>query len=361
MESLSDAVRRLSPPVELPGHDIVVVGASAGGVEALRRLISLLDADLPAAVLVVLHVPTNASSALPVILDRAGPLSVTHARDGDPIRPRHVYVAPPGYHLLVKRGHLVLSVGPTENGHRPSIDALFRSTAEAYGARAIGVVLSGSLDDGAAGLLALSEAGALTLVQDPADALYPAMPEAALARVPVDLTAPVERLAFAVNELVHHPRPHRHGESAVQREDVLEEVMRGGEAVQPPGPPSRFSCPACGGSLWEQRDEGSHYRCRVGHSFTEAALAVSQAEVLEQTLWTAARVLAERADLTRRIRDRARSMHHQHAASLFDARLEEIEHAAEQIRAILRGREGTRGAVLGDPILEHPHAAGDVA
>jgi len=172
------------------GHDIIVVGASAGGVDALTQLVRGLPADLPAAVFVVVHVPAHGPSVLPRILSRSGPLPATHPQDGQAIRTGRIYVAPPDYHLLVKNGYVRLTRGPRENKHRPSVDSLFRTAARTYGPRVVGVVLSGVLDDGTAGLAAIKLAGGIAAVQHPDDALYPGMPQSALNNVAVDHALP---------------------------------------------------------------------------------------------------------------------------------------------------------------------------
>ncbi len=183
-------------------RDLVVVGASAGGVEALRSLIGSLPADLPAAVLVVLHLPAGSASALPEILSRAGVLPVSPARPGAPIEHGRVYVAPPDHHLVVADDEVMLSHHAAEDHHRPALNALFRSAAEAGGSRVIGVVLSGNLDDGAAGLAEIVARGGSALVQDPADAAYPSMPEAALAAVAAEAVLPVADLGEHIASLL---------------------------------------------------------------------------------------------------------------------------------------------------------------
>jgi two-component system chemotaxis response regulator CheB len=185
----------------MPVHDIVVLGASAGGVEALGQLVSHLPADLPAALLVVLHTPPTRESRLPAILDRAGPLAAAHARDGERIRAGQIYVAPPNYHLTVEHESLRLVQGPTENGFRPAADPLFRTAARAYGARVVGVVLSGALDDGAAGLRAIKQHGGVAVAQDPDEAVVTSMPRSAIRLNHVDHVLPTAEIAALLVQL----------------------------------------------------------------------------------------------------------------------------------------------------------------
>ena len=186
---------------------VIAVGASAGGVQALSELASRLPPDLPAAVLVVLHLSPHGHSVLPAILSRAGTLPALHAQDGEGLKPGRIYVAPPDHHLLVEDGRLQLSRSAAEHGHRPAIDATFRSAALAYGPRCVGVVLTGNLDDGAAGLAAIKKSGGITVVQDPKDALYPSMPERAIAAVAVDHVLPVADIASLLADLARVTRP----------------------------------------------------------------------------------------------------------------------------------------------------------
>ena len=189
----------------MTGHDIIVVGASAGGVEALVTLVGSLPADLPAAVFIVLHIPAQCPSVLPDILARSGPLVALHAEDGDAIELGKIYVAPPDHHLLIVHESIQITHGPKENRHRPAVDPLFRSAATAYKQRVIGVVLTGSLDDGSAGLLAIKQCGGLTVVQDPEDALYPSMPQHAIEHVAVDYVLPLLEIGVLLGRLTRVP------------------------------------------------------------------------------------------------------------------------------------------------------------
>jgi two-component system chemotaxis response regulator CheB len=320
-------------------HDVVVIGASAGGVEALQRLMASIDDQLHAAFFVVLHLPTNAHSFLPKILSRTGCMPVQHAEHGLAPQPGHVYVAPPDSHLLLKHGAMHLLRGPTENGHRPAIDPLFRSAAESHGSRVIGIVLSGVLDDGTNGLLAIASHGGLTVAQDPDDALYPSMPKSAIDTVPVDMVAPADEIGRALHRLIRHPvAPLTLTES--DGEDYTERALEGGGALEMLGRPSRFTCPDCGGSLWDGHpDEPGKFRCRVGHSWTAHGLLDQQAVLLDQALWTALRALSERADLVRRMRDKATAAGHGYGARMYERQLEEYEAKAQVVRDVLRSPE----------------------
>jgi two-component system chemotaxis response regulator CheB len=296
----------------MPGHDIVVVGASAGGVEALAAVVGALPADLPAAVFVVLHVPPHGTSALPRILSRAGPLPALHPQDGEAIVPGRVYVAPPDRHLLVQPGHIQVARGPRENGHRPAIDALFRTAARAYGPRVAAAVLSGVLDDGTAGLTAVKRQDGVALVQDPSTALYDGMPRSALEHVAVDYCLPLTQIGPALARLAREAAPEE-GVPPVPRDMEREADIAGMEPSEfrdenRPGTPSVFGCPECNGVLWELRDgELLRFRCRVGHAYSAESLLAEQSDGLETALWTALRALEEKAALARRLAEQARA------------------------------------------------------
>ncbi|MBV9282741.1 MAG: chemotaxis protein CheB [Chloroflexi bacterium] len=303
----------------MPRRDIIVVGASAGGVEALSSLVAGFPPSLKAAVLVVLHLPPTATSHLPVILNRAGPLPALSAVDGQAIVYGRIYVAPPDYHLLLRPGHIRLTRGPRENGHRPAVDSLFRSAARVYDSRAVGVVLSGTLDDGAVGLLALKMRGGVAVVQRPDDALFSGMPASALEAVEADHVLPVSEIGPLLAELSRDEAGEK-GARTMQGETGGERVEMRGVLEESNGPPSAFTCPECHGTLFEAPEgEPSHYRCRVGHTYSPNSLLQAESEALEAALWAALRALQERTDLAKRMAVRAEERGHlQLAARLAD-------------------------------------------
>ncbi|MHB8597769.1 MAG: chemotaxis protein CheB [Ktedonobacteraceae bacterium] len=207
----------------MPEHDIIVIGASAGGVEALITLTATLPPNLQAAVFIVLHIPAQSPSMLPDILNRAGSLKVVSATDNAKIEYGHIYVAPPDFHLLVESEHIRVVSGPRENRHRPAIDPLFRSAASAYGSRVMGVILTGSLDDGTAGLQAIKRCGGLAIVQDPQDALFPSMPLSALANVQVDYTLPLAQIGPLLGNLSHESTS---AEGAIAVDEDMKKELR---------------------------------------------------------------------------------------------------------------------------------------
>ena len=320
----------------MPKRDIIVVGASAGGTEVLADLVHELPPDLPAAVFVVIHFPAFANSLLPRILNRAGTLPAIHAEDGMPFQPGHIYIARPDCHLTLRDGRMSVSKGPKENNSRPAIDPLFRTAARVAGKRTIGVVLSGNLNDGTAGLLAIKQHGGIAVVQSPDTAQYPGMPRSAVDHVPVDYVVAVEAMPAL---LVRLSRGEAGSEEASPM--VPEELLSGEEEAladreTQPGTPSTMTCAECHGTLWEAR-EGDliHFRCRVGHAYTAESLLAHQADQLEAALWTALRSLEEHAALSRRLAARASGRGHSHSASAFTEQAMDAEHHASTIRHVL--------------------------
>jgi two-component system chemotaxis response regulator CheB len=315
-------------------RNLIVVGASAGGVEALRSLVAGLPPDLPAAVLVVLHVPSYGGSVLPAILERAGDLPADHPEGEQPLEEGRIYVAPPDHHLLVVDGHCVVTRGPRENGHRPAIDPLFRSASLAFDGKVAGVVLSGTLDDGTAGLSWIKLRDGATLVQAPSDALYPAMPQNAIDFVDPDYVEPVEEL---VNTLVRltSDAGGRNGKEA-----ILEPAPDPSSEQPQPGDIAPFSCPSCGGSLWETVTDGiANYRCRVGHAYTLNSLVAAHGDTVERAMWTAYRALEEQAAMSRRVGRRLAERGRVESAERFERQAEQSANQAAALKRVLDSLE----------------------
>lgn len=270
--------------------DLVVIGASAGGVEALKELVRGLPPDLPAAVCIVLHIAPSSPSALAAILSRASRLPVRTAEDGAPLRPGEIVVAPPDHHLVITDGCTRLTVGPRENGHRPAVDALFRTAAESRDGHVLGVVLSGTRDDGTVGLALIKARGGSALVQDPEHAMYRDMPANALAHTAVDAVVPTHALGEAIAAIVRGENvPH------LAPQDVADDDPPGGETLT-------SVCPECGGVLTEESEAGmTQWQCHVGHRYSPESLEVAQAARVEAALWTAVRALRDRGALLERM------------------------------------------------------------
>lgn len=347
----------------MPGPSIIVVGASAGGIEPLKQVVHGLPADLPAAVCVVLHVPAHGPSLLPRILSRAGRLPAVHPADQAPLQAGRIYVAPPDYHLLVKRGHVRVTRGPRENSNRPAADALFRTAARSHGEKVIGVVLSGVLDDGTAGLLAVKQGGGVAVVQHPDDALYSGMPDSVLNHVPVDYCLPAAELPGLLTRLAAERAalPDRPGLAGDQAQEAdMAELDRGAtHANHRPGTPSGFACPECGGALWELTDSDLlRFRCRVGHAWSAETLLAQQSDGLEAALWSALRALEEQASLAQRMAERAEKRGATSSLRSFERQVRDASAHAELIRRVLlRRRPDPSTEAFPDRAARGPEAA----
>lgn len=322
--------------------DIIVIGGSAGAIDALLRLAPALPAAIDARIFLAVHVPANAVSALPAILTRAGRVPARHPTDGEATEPGVIYVAPPDYHLLVKRGAVRVIRGPRENGHRPAIDPLFRTAAATYGPRVIAIVLSGNLDDGAAGVRAVEAAGGTVLVQHPDDAPYPSMPRHALAGASSAIAVPLAELPKQLSRLLSAPLSEVADMPAEDhpREPPLDPVELdavASEAFTRQGRSSGLTCPECHGGIFELDVDGvPHFRCRVGHAFSGATLYAEQRASVETALWTAMRALEESADLANRLVRRASEKGNTTVANTFRRNAEVYLERAEVIRHVLR-------------------------
>ncbi len=323
-------------------RDLIVIGASAGGIEALQQMLAALPADLDAAVLIVLHTSSHAGSLLPHIMQRASRLPASHPKDGDLIEKGHIYIAPPDYHMIVEGNLLRVIQGPRENLHRPAIDPLFRSAAASGGRRVIGVVLTGLLDDGTSGLMVIHARGGETIVQDPATSLFDSMPKSALEQVPDAHVLPLMEIPGLLVRLIAEELPELPSTNpvvemkAVKETKIAEFDMSEIENENRIGRPSAIACPDCGGVLWETGDEDFlRFRCRVGHAFTAKHLGAEQRHAIETALWSALRALEENASLYLRMADRASDSNHEQTSSQFAERAANIHANAHVLREFL--------------------------
>jgi two-component system chemotaxis response regulator CheB len=288
------------------GRDIIVIGGSAGALEPLMRLLAELPANLGATIFVAFHVGANTSSRLPQILTRSGKLPAKWAEDGEAFVRGVIYVAPPDHHLLLEEERTRLVFGPKENHSRPAIDPLFRSSAIAHGSRTVGVILSGMLDDGAAGQLAIKDRGGVVMVQDPAEALWPSMPESVLACVVADHCLAAGHMAEILVGYDAPPFERLTPVPAVMEVEhkltAMETILAGRSELERVGRPSAYSCPECGGVLYQLQDERLlRFRCSQGHAWSVLSLLSALAELREAALSNSARIASEEAELARQL------------------------------------------------------------
>jgi two-component system chemotaxis response regulator CheB len=280
---------------------VIVIGASSGGVSALLELVAAFPSNLNAVVGVVLHVGSQ-HSILPELLSRRAPWKALHPKDGEPLEGGKIYVAPPDHHMLFTEDTVRLSRGPRENHARPALDPLFRSVALNWRERAIGVVLTGDLDDGTAGLAAVKSCGGMAIVQDPATAFEPSMPSSALANVAVDHCLPLDQIPATIVRLVTEERPPAAPVPLALHEQAIFEGRDPMENLAAAATPSALTCPECGGGLWELKEaKPLRYRCHTGHGFSARTLENAQAGMAEHALWSSVRALQEREILLRRL------------------------------------------------------------
>jgi two-component system chemotaxis response regulator CheB len=326
---------------------IVVVGASAGGIDALTRLISALPVGFSAAVCVVLHTSPQSPGVLDGILDRAGPLPAHTVRGGERPQSGHIYVAPPDRHLVLEPNRLRLTKGPRENRFRPAIDPLFRSAAQVYGPAAVGVVLTGNLDDGTAGLWAIKQLGGVAIVQDPADAAYASMPQSAIHHVKVDHIVPLEAVAPLLARVVSTP-PNEGVAVVSERIDIELKIAKeenpADAGVEQLGPPSSYACPECHGVLLQLEEEGRvRFRCHTGHAYSTDSLLAAINEGIEDALWNTVRAIDEGA---RYIRHLAEHLQRRDTASAarFAEEAGQAGRQSEAIRQIVTGRRALKSS-----------------
>lgn len=321
------------------GHDIVVIGASAGGIPALQQILAGLPTDLPASLFVVLHSSPNAPGYLPEVLGAGSAMPVGFARDNERYARGSVYLAPPGHHLLVAEETMHVRRGPRENGFRPAVDPLFRTAADVHGPRVVGIVLSGGLDDGTHGLRLIKRHGGIAVVQHIEEATVPSMPLSAIRNVEIDhivraaeMGPLITRLALGQVAMGKRAKKRPKEDSAERGTRTLEQRMS--------IPPSPFTCTECGGALWQTRDgKLDLFRCHVGHKFTAEALANGLEHRVETALWTAFRTLEERAAFQRQLAQRARDRNLDELSKIHLTRASMSERDAATIQAVLTRAE----------------------
>lgn len=318
------------------GRDLVVIGASAGGVEAVPRVLSQLTPSFPAAVCIVQHLAPT-SHHLAEILQRSTSMPVAWGEHGDPVVPGRVYVAPGGIHMVLDGPRIALVGGPRENRARPSVSRLFRSAAAHYGARTIACVLTGMLDDGAAGAAAVKRSGGAVVVQDPADAAFPDMPAAALRATDADRVLPVDAIGAALILLSRHAAtPVPVPPEVVEQAKLDLPGRHTPEEIAPLGPQVPVACPECHGPLWEVGDERQRsYRCYLGHAVTAETIVAMKSSEVERSLWAAVRALQERASTLAKLANDAHRIGVGLAAAEYERRSAETRADAERAREFL--------------------------
>jgi len=356
----------------MPVRDIVVIGASAGGVETLTRLVRALPANLPAALFVVIHFPQNGVSLLPDILNRNGPLRAIHPQHGENFHTGQIYVAPPNWHMQIRDGKILLDRSARVNNVRPSIDTLFRSAARNFGERVLGVILSGTLGDGVAGLQAIKLAGGVAIVQDPQDAPFSGLPANALEKADVDYVLAQPEIAATIAHLAQgdgggvNPAPARKktGRTGKEMQKMDEETensqiqsdIKRFEKGEMGSTHTVLTCPDCGGVLWELHNGRLiHYRCHVGHVYSPESLIMAHNSEVESALWSAARSLEERAALLRRLASASITRGHLLSAKRFVKSADDAEKNANILRSLLLA-----GSTLNDEQLFSDELDGEI-
>lgn len=335
----------------MPGKDIIVIGASAGGIEPIRTILSGLPATFRGSIFIVVHTSPNSPGVLQSIFDKAGPLPASAGEDGERIAPGRVYVAPPDRHLIIEPGKVCLTRGPRENRFRPAVDPLFRSAAQTYGPRVVGIILSGGLDDGTSGLWTVKQLGGTSIVQDPQEAWAGSMPRSAMRNVRIDHVLRAEEIAPLLVQLAAAEADAQEGGIDVP-EDVSIEVNIARETkardagVLTLGEPSAFACPECHGVLLEMKDRPPRrFRCHTGHAFTLESLVSEMDVAIEDALWSAIRALEERVMLLRQAADHSRE--HDGDTGEYLAAADETQRRADVVRKVVfngdRERDGTSG------------------
>jgi two-component system chemotaxis response regulator CheB len=329
----------------VPGKDIIVIGASAGGIEPIRKIVAGLPAGFAGSLFVVVHTSPDAPRVLDTILRSAGRLASRVADNGERIVPGRVYVAKPDHHLIIEPGTVRLTRGPKENRFRPAVDPLFRSAAQIYGPRVVGIVLSGGLDDGTSGLRAIGQLGGTTIVQDPAEAAVPSMPTSALQHVRIDHVLRADEIAPHLVRLAATPADAPAGDRVMPDNieievNIARETHAREAGVLELGDPSKYACPECHGVLLQMKDGvPPRFRCHTGHAYTLESLLTDMDEAIEDSLWNAIRALEEREMLIRQAAEHVRNEHDGDVDLV--RRAEETQRRADLVRmAVMKEQVG---------------------
>jgi two-component system, chemotaxis family, protein-glutamate methylesterase/glutaminase len=317
---------------------MVVVGASAGGTLLLPDLLKQLKNEMSIAVFVVIHISKlSVGDMLASRLQKHTEFICKIPDHNEIIKARHVYIARPDHHLMVKKNKILLGKGPMENRYRPSIDSLFRSAAAAYDHRVIGIILSGMLEDGVSGMIAIKRSGGVCIIQDPSEAKYPDMPQSVLEHLRPDYSIPVASMGKAIEQAIHQQKQKPDSKIPLQvkkEAEISERVNIGIDQVNQIAERVPFSCPDCGGALW-QMNHGESYRCHVGHAYTEQGLLSGMEANTESALWTALRIIDERKNLLQKIADKERKSGNRRMATHYAKRILELDKQINHLKSIL--------------------------
>ena len=349
---------RMSRFLYMEKRDIIVIGASAGGFEAIKRFTASLPPDLDAAIFIVWHMPADIKGILPQVLNRQSAIFAAHAYDNEPIKTGRIYIAPPDRHLILQKDHIRVTRGPKENGFRPAVDPLFRSAAIHFQHRVIGIVLSGALDDGTAGLWTIKQYGGIAVAQDPDEAEVPSMPENAIRQVPVDHVARIDEMAGILkklsaeeapstnaNDMENNERDEKEVRIAIQDEALEEGVMAFGELTP-------FTCPECHGVLTALRDgKLVRYRCHTGHAFSVDSLLAIITEDIEHALWNSIRALEESVILLNHMGDHFADVNQPHLAAIYFKKANETLERSKLVRQAVLNHEKLSTDSIQDEVI----------
>jgi two-component system, chemotaxis family, protein-glutamate methylesterase/glutaminase len=337
----------------MAGHDIIVIGTSAGGLKALGAILGALPPDLAAVIFIVQHLAPDKPSILPQILSDLSPLPASHPSDRELIQTGRIYIAPPDHHLLVNQGAMRVVRGPQENRFRPAIDTLFRSAARAYGTRVVGVVLTGYLDDGTVGLQAIKKRGGVAIVQDPQEAEYPSMAKSALRFVKIDHCLPLAEIPGLLVQLSQDPAAAEEEYPVTEEIEVeskiAEQQMNTQEFlthVESIGTRTTYTCPECSGSIWQIGQEHPlRFRCHIGHSFTANVFLSEQTQNLENALWSAVRAMEEKVTFSRQMAAQMESYNLQNAADRYEHHANSLDAEVLLVRGIILNGFATKRTI----------------